>query len=114
MLSSYVSSKEQPHRPYVVVVADFQQLQPVVSGGLCQKFCGCMANVTLETVYRSTDEEHLLFQNRIRFEQPSKARLREYFGDRHWRGSSLEDCVARGMQISKDTGKALRSILIIV
>ena len=31
------SVAEQPHLPYVVAVADFQQLQPVVSGGLCQK-----------------------------------------------------------------------------
>ena len=31
------SVKEQPHAPYVVAVADAQQLQPVVIGGLCQK-----------------------------------------------------------------------------
>ena len=31
------SVKEQPHLPYVMAIADFQQLQPVVSGGLCQK-----------------------------------------------------------------------------
>ena len=69
----FQSVQEQPHCLYVVVVADFQQLQPVVAGGACAEFCKCMAKVTLETVYHSTDEQ--LFLNRIRFEQPSKATI---------------------------------------
>jgi hypothetical protein len=97
--------KEQPHLPYTVVVADFQQLQPVVSGGKCKAFCERMVTVTLDTVYRSTDEEHLLFQNRIRFEQPTRERLTEYFGDHHWRRYSLDECVAYGMQMAKETEK---------
>ena len=31
----FTSIKEQPHYPFVCTVADFQQLQPVNSGGLC-------------------------------------------------------------------------------
>ena len=57
--------KEQPQSPYAVVVADFQQLQPIGKGGACQRFCSCMQSVKLKTVYRSSDEEHLLFLNRI-------------------------------------------------
>ena len=37
------------------------QLQPIVSGGLCRQFCDKMQTVVLDTVYRSSDEEHLLF-----------------------------------------------------
>ncbi len=35
----YTSVKEQPQLPYTAVVADFQQLQPVNSGGLCERHC---------------------------------------------------------------------------
>ena len=63
---------EQPHLPHVVAVADFQQLQPVVSGGHCQKMVLNWPMVTLDTAYRSQDSEHLLFQNRIREQQPSR------------------------------------------
>lgn len=97
------SVKEQPHAPCVCVVADFQQLQPVVSGGLCQQFCEKMASIALQTVYRSRDEEHLVFLNRIRDKQPTRARLQEYFGDRHWsRRRDLEDCVAEGMRLAEE------------
>ena len=64
------SVTEQPHRPYVVTVADFQQLQPVASGGLCRRLTASWPTVTLDTVYRSTDPEHLLFQNRISETKP--------------------------------------------
>ena len=69
---------EQPHLPYVVAVADFQQLQPVVSGGLCQKMLLDWPRIELDTVYRTSDEQHLLFQNRIRQQQPSREVLSEY------------------------------------
>ena len=101
----FTSIREQPHLPYSVVVADFQQLQPVVSGGLCKEFCERMETVTLDTVYRTSDEEHLLFQNRVRYAQPSKAVLQEYFGERHWSQYSLASCVKYGMQIAEETGK---------
>ena len=99
----YTSIKEQPHLPYSVVIADFQQLQPIGSGGMCRAFCDKMQTVTLDTVYRTCDEEHLLFQNRIRFEQPSRKVLQEYFGDRHWDRYSMDECVAYGMQIAEYT-----------
>ena len=60
----YECVREQPHDPFTVVAADFQQLQPVVSGGQCQLFCERMQSVTLDTVYRTADKEHLLFLNR--------------------------------------------------
>ena len=75
--------REQPHKPFTCVVADFKQLQPIVSGGMCKKFCETMQTVELDTVYRSTDEEHLLFINRIRMKQPSRDLMLEYWGDRY-------------------------------
>ena len=97
---------EQPHKPYVVVVADFQQLQPVVSkresGSMCQQFCAKMQTVELKTVYRTADEDHLLFQNRIRKEQPTRATLEGYWSaDRHWKKGTLAESVARGESMAK-------------
>ena len=79
----FTSVREQPHVPFVAVVADFQQLQPVVMGGLCEKMCKLLmdmaCNVILETVYRSKDPDHLLFCNRIRDGQPSRDELSKLF-----------------------------------
>ena len=60
-----------------------------------------MQSVELNTVYRTTDPEHLLFQCRICEKQPSREVLREYFQGRHWQQQSLEWCVAKGMEMAK-------------
>ena len=49
--------KEQPHSPYVVVVADFQQLRPMSNGSTCKQFCEVMESIELVTSYRSTCPE---------------------------------------------------------
>ena len=65
-----------------------------------------METVKLETVYRSSDEAHLIFLNSIRFKQPSREELLQYFGDRHWsRRVDLQTCVARGMEIAREKGE---------
>jgi hypothetical protein len=79
--------REQPHQPFTSVVADFKQLQPVVSGGSCERFCQQMQTVELKTVYRTADSEHLIFLNSIREKQPTRGDLEEYFGARHWKKS---------------------------
>jgi hypothetical protein len=56
-------------------------------------------------VYRSFDEAHLVFLNRIRDVQPDRPMLQEYFGERHWRHKSLETCVASGMQLAEEAGE---------
>ena len=97
--------------PCVAVVADFQQLQPVTSGGQCRAYCDRMQSVELKTVYRTADPEHLLFLNRIRMEQPDRQCLAEYFGARHWPSSgplqekSLRECVAYGLDIVSGTAE---------
>ena len=67
----------QPHLPYVVAAADFKQLQRVVSGGLCQKMLSDWPCFALDTAYRTSDPEHLLFLNRIREEQPGRQTLKQ-------------------------------------
>jgi len=105
----YQSVKEQPHKPMVVVVADFQQLQPVeaaTSQHLCQHFCERQETVKLDAVYRSSDPDHLTFLNRIRSTQPDRQTLKEYFSGRHWdQREELDVAVARGMRISDESGK---------
>lgn len=55
------SVKEQPHMPFVVVVADFQQIQPIKpkdadpeEEALIKKFCKAMPTVVLDTVHSSS------------------------------------------------------------
>jgi hypothetical protein len=104
---------EQPHRPFVLTAADFQQLQPVAlgrqgqqeatQGGLCEQFTKCNEKVLLRAVYRTNDVEHLGFLNRIRWKQPTREQLLEYFGDRHLR-CHLRRAVALGMSLSLEQG----------
>ena len=98
----YSVVREQPHLPYTCVVADFQQLQPVDGGGLCEQFCKKMETIELKTVYRSSDPEHLLFLNRVRVKQPTREQLSDYLGDRHWRKLSLREAVERGQLLSEE------------
>ena len=98
----FTSIKEQPHLPFTVVCADFQQLPPVGSGGLCKQFCQRMQTVELDTVYRTSDPEHLLFQRRICEQQPTRQVLQEYFAGRHWQHQTLEWCISRGMQMARE------------
>ena len=97
----YQSVQEQPHRPFTVVFADFQQLQPLGEGSLCWLHCRRMEEVELTTVYRSSDPRHLLFLNRIREVQPTRQQLEEYFEDRVWRRYTLRECVDYGMALGR-------------
>ena len=97
--------REQPHKPFTVVVADFQQLQPVGVGGSCRRFCEAMDTTELKTVYRSTDENHLVFLNGIRDGQPTRAGLEEYFDELHWKRRDLKECVADGMRQGEAAGE---------
>ena len=92
----------QPHLPFTVLCADFQQLEPVGSGGLCHEFCQRMLTVELDTVYRTSDPGHLLLQRRISDTQPTRGLLRQYFEGRHWQRQSMEWCAARGMEVAQE------------
>ena len=98
------SVTEQPHRPFTGIVADFQQLQPIESGARTAAYCRQFETVELKTVYRTSDEQHLIFLNRIRVEQPERRHLTDYCGDRHWRNDTMEECVARGLKLQEERG----------
>ena len=102
----FTSIREQPHKPFTVIVADFQQLQPVGSGMQCKHYCEQTQTVELKTVYRTEDEDHLVFLNSTRDSQPFREKLTEYFGNRFWhkRHHSLRSCVAAGMSMAESAG----------
>ena len=100
----FQSIQEQPHRPFTTIVADMQQLQPLVSGEFVRGLVNTLQKVSLETVYRSKDATHLEFLNRIRFKQPTRPMLDAYFEGRIWR-DSLQAAVGRSMEISKSAGR---------
>ena len=75
------------------------------NGSMCRNFCERMETIELVTSYRSTCPEHLLFLNRIRDVQPDRPRLADYFRGRHWKDSSLEECVAYGLELAAAQGK---------
>ena len=100
----FQSIQEQPHKPFTCIVADMQQLQPMVSGVFVRALVATLQSISLETVYRSKDGVHLEFLNRIRWKQPSRVLLEEYFEGRNPRGS-LDAAVGRGIDISRETGQ---------
>ena len=106
---------EQPHSPFCMIVADFQQLSPVRMGervtyahepSFCQRLCRCCPSVTLDTVYRSQDPEHLLFLNHIRENQPTTDMLQDYFHRRQFRGT-LEQTVGHTLDFEKNGGSPM-------
>ena len=54
----FTSIQEKPDKPVTVIVADFQQLQPVGSGLQCRHYCEQTKTAEMKTVYRSEDEDH--------------------------------------------------------
>merc|ERR1711994_1122685 len=72
---------------------------------MCRNFCERMETIELVTPYRSTCPEHLLFLNRTRDVQPDRPTLLEYFRERHWNDSSLEECVAYGLELAASRRK---------
>ena len=68
--------------------------------------CERMDTVVLKTVYRTSDEEHLIFPNGIRERQPTRGKLEEYFEERFWkdRDCELGACVAASMSLAEQEG----------
>eukprot|EP00969_Alexandrium_andersonii_P179973 7954835-Alexandrium_andersonii.AAC.1 len=64
---------ELPQKPLVSLSGDFQQLAPVSGAGKVRAVVeGLRDVITLKTVYRTKDPQHLDFLNRIRMEQPER------------------------------------------
>ena len=58
------SVTEQLRKPFTGIVADFQQLQPIESCARMAAYCKHFETVELKTVYRTNDEQHLIFLNK--------------------------------------------------
>jgi hypothetical protein len=95
---------ELPQMPYVVVAADFQQLNPVTGGRAMRLATSKYPTVTLDTMYRSDDEPHLDFLRAIRTKQPAKKYLYEYFEGRML-PDSLKEAVAYGLRLGQTQRK---------
>jgi hypothetical protein len=96
--------QELPQRPFVCMAADFQQLNPVGGGTITRRGCESMRQIELETIYRSTDIDHLVFLARLRDAQPLKSEVRAFFRYRHWETTLLE-AVRKGMQMQREHKK---------
>ena len=68
-----------------------------------------MRTVQLKTVYRSTDNDHLVFLNRIRLQQPNRKILDEYFGSRHLTGCLIE-ALQKGLDMFLEHDKPFKKL----
>ena len=93
--------QELPHKPLVSVSGDFQQLSPIGGGGVVERAVREFPRIELETVYRTTDQQHLEFLNHIREQQPSKGAVESYFSGRVL-PRDLEKAVSRGLQLQRE------------
>ena len=95
---------ELPQRPFIVLCADFQQLNPVTTGRRTMwRVFNAVPKITLETVHRTKDPGLLDFLQEVRVRQPSKAAVEAFFGSRHW-PHNLQWCVERGLQLGRERG----------
>ena len=91
----------------MVLVADFQQLQLVVSGGLCKLLCDRMQSCPLDTAYRSHGKSHILLCNRIGEVQPDRVILEQSFEERLWHSLYISLRVYMGMRLADKYQQAL-------
>ena len=95
--------------PYIVLVGDFQQLQPIVGQPRLhqnlqeQILKGAVTCVRLRQheAARSTDPAMLDFLNRARQSQPSRAELESFFRGRVW-STDLEEAVRTARTLERD------------
>ena len=100
-----IALQELPQLPFVVVAADFQQLNPVGGGRVMHEWVNSdlFRPVELDTVYRTNDTELLEFLSGVREKQPSKETLQDFFHGRLWRGN-LSQWVQTGLDMTEDSG----------
>jgi hypothetical protein len=94
---------ELPQKPFVVVAADFRQLNPIGGGQETLKWCITMPRHHLTEAHRTKDPALLTFLSCIRLEQPSKSVVHEFFRGRHLH-CGLKRAVAFGLQLQKTKG----------
>ena len=100
----FMAIQELPQNPYVVIAADFAQLNPIAGGTVMRKLCASFPQIVMRTVYRTTDTKLLDFLGLVRRSQPRKAIIESFFAGRHLSGT-LREAVAHGLRLSRDTGE---------
>ena len=95
---------ELPQRPFFVMAADFQQLNPVQSGrGLMRRVYDAVRKETMDSIHRTKDGALLVFCKRVRLEQPDRQEIEDFFLGRHWT-HDLEWCVREGLIMGREQG----------
>ena len=105
----FLALQELPHKPFVTIAADYQQLSPIAGGSKMWSWCMSMNSVELKTIFRTSDPALLDFLTTIRTTQPDKRTVAEFFHGRHLT-CSLEEAVGYGLHLG-DTHKQLFSWL---
>jgi len=100
----FVGIGELPQLPYVVVAADFFQLNPVAGGMAMRRVVANYPIIELTTIFRTKDPILLQFLKMIRTTQPPKSELSDFFKDRMLM-SNLSEAVAFGLRLAERTGK---------
>ena len=88
----------------MVIGADYQQVAPVEGGEFGQEICRKVKTIELTVVHRTDDPALLAFLSLIRVKQPSRAQLRDFFGQRLLQ-CDLKDAVKYGLAITARFGK---------
>ena len=99
-----VGVRELPQEPFVVVGADYQQVAPIGGDTTGQDLCDSIQTIELTVVHRTDDPELLAFLFLASKKQPSRAELREFFGDRLLK-YSLTEAVKFGLASTARSGK---------
>ena len=74
--------RELPHKPFVVIGADYHQVGPIKSGTISQFHCDNIFTIELTVVHPTGYQTLLKFLETVRKKQPSTCMLRNVFGDR--------------------------------
>jgi hypothetical protein len=99
-----VGVRELPQKPFVVVGADYQQVAPIGGGKVGRGICDSIKTIELKAVHRTDDPKLLAFLNLTRKKQPSRAEIREFFGERLL-DCDLQAAVKYGLAINARSGK---------
>ena len=78
----FIAIREIPQRPFFVISADFQQLNPIGASKVVRELCKPVEKVDLVTVRKSKDNALLIFSNLVRMSQPPKRTVIEFFDGR--------------------------------
>ena len=74
----FMAILELPQKPFCVITADFQQLNPVAGGSVIRGICDGLPQVELKTIFRTNDDELKKFCRVVRNTQPAKSSIVDF------------------------------------